>query len=315
MPADYVTYSKDPKAAQNFSRMRGVTDFTNAAQFNLYESGYAYLCVINTPAYIDELGRRIEDVQRLTNTFVHILENEFKGLSGIPDITADNLQVTDGINTMNVIGKVTEETAIEVTMSFTEKSGGAITKFIDYYLRGVKDPHSQATTYHGLIPDGIMTNGFENTTFTLMYIVTDSTMLNIEKAYLLCNAYPTKAQNSIYDTTKGEIDKKDIDIPWSVFLVSGEEVNKRAIQMLAYISKKGTVANVLNAIGSTAKNALNVVKRINTYAAETVELDSSNFIYDIMRDGGPVESAYKQSSTSGSNPGIGTVNGNYGVNV
>lgn len=304
MASNYTTYSKNPRSVAKYTKMRGVTDFTNAAQFNVYESGYAYLCVISVPEYLKQLSDN-KDVAMLLNTFQHVLENEFRGLDGIPDLTADTIEFTDGIRSMNSIGKVTEDTAIEASMTFTEKTGGVITKFIDYYLRGIKDPATQAKTYHGLIKDGKLAAGFENEVFNLMYIVTDSTMLNIEKAYILANAWPSKAQNSIYNTTKGEIDKKEIDVTWQAFLVSGEEVNKRALKMLAYISEKKAVANVLAANEGSAA-AKEEVNSITTYAEEAIHLDSSEFNgYDIMREDGPLETIYKQSNVSVSNQGIG----------
>ena len=146
-----VRYTKKAYSTANFACMRGVTDFTNAAQFNLYESGYAHLYVISMPKWITIMGQQDTDVKKMADTFKYILEYEFKGLDGIDDISTDKLEVTDGISTMNVIGKVTKQSATEVTMSFTEKSGSAITNFIRYYLEGIKDPRTQAKTYHGLI--------------------------------------------------------------------------------------------------------------------------------------------------------------------
>ena len=236
-----VRYTKKAYSTANFACMRGVTDFTNAAQFNLYEGGYSHLFVISMPKYIKKLYDEDKDVKAMAETFKYILEYEFKGLDGIDDISTDNLEVTDGISTMNVIGKVTKQSAAEVTMSFTEKSGSAITNFIRYYLEGIKDPRTQAKTYHGLIKQGKLYGGFENEVFTLLYIVTDNTMLQLEKAYLLCNAWPTSAKTSIYNTTKGEIDKKDIDVTFQCFVLDGPEVDKRALQVLAYSNEQNAV--------------------------------------------------------------------------
>lgn len=246
-----VRYTKKAYSTANFACMRGVTDFTNAAQFNLYEGGYSHLFVISMPKYIEKLYDDDGDVRKLAETFKYILEYEFKGLDGIDDISTDQLEVTDGISTMNVIGKVTKQSAAEVTMSFTEKSGSAITNFIRYYLEGIKDPRTQAKTYHGLIKQGKLYGGFENEVFTLLYIVTDNTMLQIEKAYLLCNAWPTSAKTSIYNTTKGEIDKKDIDVTFQCFVLDGPEVDKRALQVLAYTNEKEAVDKVYQAHDNT----------------------------------------------------------------
>ena len=85
-----VKYTKKANSAASFACMRGVTDFTNAAQFNLYESGYAHLYVISMPEWINQFPD--QDVKNMADTFKYILEYEFKGLDGIDDIgTEDNL--------------------------------------------------------------------------------------------------------------------------------------------------------------------------------------------------------------------------------
>lgn len=238
-----VRYTKKAQSAASFACMRGVTDFTNAAQFNLFESGYAHLYVIAMPKWIERFGDFDQDVKNMADTFKYILEYEFKGLDGIDDINTDKLEVTDGVSTMNVIGKVTKQSSAEVTMSFTEKSGSVITNFIKFYLEGIKDPRSQAKTYHGLIRAGKTYGGFENEVFTLLYVVTDNTMLQLEKAYLLCNAWPTTARTNIYNATKGEIDKKDIDVVFECFVLDGPDVDKRARDILAYTNETNAVAN------------------------------------------------------------------------
>ena len=236
-----VKYTKKAYSTANFACMRGVTDFTNAAQFNLFESGYAHLYVIGMPKWIEDFPD--DDVKKMADTFKYILEYEFKGLDGIDDINTDKLEVTDGVSTMNVIGKVTKQSSAEITMSFTEKSGSVITNFIKFYLEGIKDPRTQAKTYHGLIRSGAIWGGFENEVFTLLYVVTDNTMLQLEKAYLLCNAWPTTARTNIYNVTKGEIDKKDIDVVFECFVLDGPDVDKRARDILAFTNEADAVYN------------------------------------------------------------------------
>lgn len=243
-------YTKKARSIQEYSMMRGVTDFSNAAQFNLFESGYSHLCVITKPAFLETLAKKDKSVERLLETFCYILEYEFKGLDGIEDITADSLEVTDGISTLNVVGKVNKQSASEISMNFTEKSGSVITNFLRYYLEGIKDPRTQAKTYHGLIKKGTMAAGFENEVFNLLYIVTDNTMLGLEKAYLLCNAWPTKVPTSIYNSEKGSIEKKDIDLSWQCFVIDGPEVDQRALKCLAYINEQDAVYKATDAIES-----------------------------------------------------------------
>lgn len=291
-------YSKKPRSVAEYARMRGVTDFTNAAQFNLYESGYAYLIVISRPRYLELLAEKDTKVKQMLDTFCYILECEFKGLSGIEDITVDNIEVTDGISTLNVIGKVNKQSASEVSMTFTEKSGSTITNFIKYYLQGIKDPRTQAKTYHGLIKSGALASGFENEVFNLLYIVTDNTMVQLEQAYLLCNAWPNKANTSIYDTEKGTIDKKDIDVTFQCFIIDGEEVNKRALKMLAHISEAGAVKNAVMAQSGTSDVAYAELNAANIGSSpDPVKLQSDEYQYTIFGDKFDNSNIYGSSST------------------
>lgn len=251
-------YTKKAVSYAEYAKMRGVTDFSNAAQFNLYETGYSHLCVITRPEYLVMLGQWDADVQAMLDTFCYILEFEFRGLSGIEDITVDSLEVTDGISQLNVVGKVNKQSASEVSMTFTEKSGSVITNFLRYYLEGIKDPRTQAKTYHGLIKYGKIAPGFENEVFNLLYLVTDNTMLQLEKAYLLCNAWPTKAPTSIYETEKGSIEKKEVELSWQCFVIDGPEVDERALKVLAYINEENAVQNAIKATTGNAPTNLQV---------------------------------------------------------
>lgn len=291
--ANLTTYTKKPRTIAEYTMMRGVTDFTNAAQFNLFETGYSFLTIITTPKFMEMLAKENDYIRKIVECFNYILEYEFRGLDGIEDITVDNIEVTDGISSMNTIGKVNQQSATEISMSFTEKSGTVITKYIDLYLRGVKDPRTQAKTYHGLIKNGKLHPGFENEVFNFLYMVTDNTFLGLEKAYLLVNAYPNKAPTNIFNSTKGEIDKREIDVTFQCFVIDGEEVNKRAVKMLAYINEANAVKNystlpqnVIN--DGNNKPVYNAVKNITSLkthndkdtAGRAVVLNSSEFQYE-----------------------------------
>ena len=304
-------YTKHARSVSELTMMRGVTDFTNAAQFNLYESGYCHLIVISKPRYIYELAKKNTYVEQMLNTFCYILEYEFKGLSGIDDETVDTLEVTDGISTMNIIGKVNKQSAAEITMTFTEKSGSIITNFIAYYLDGIKDPRTQAKTYHGLIASGQLASGFEYEVFNLLYMALDNTMLQLEKSYLLCNAWPSKAQLSIYENEKGAIDKKDIDIPWQCFIIDGEEVDKRALNVLAMINEGSSVQNAVNKNNSGSVNGeitldgstkkpgnVTLYKNGNTISSKNriTQLNSNEFEYYATRDNSHIDKYVKKSA-------------------
>ena len=278
-------YTKKATSAARFTRMRGVTDFSNAESFNVFETGFSFLFIISRPAWMVKLvknGR--EDVKDLLDTFCYILENEFKGLDGLDDVTLESIEVSDGVSTINLIGKATKQSAAEVTMNFTERSGSAITKFLNYYIQNVRDPRTQARTYDGLIESGEMRPGLENDVFNMLYVVTDSTMLQVEKAYLLCNAFPNKAPTSIYNSTKGEIDKKEVDVTFQCFVIDGDEVDKRAVELLSSVNKVGSVANVYDKLynnGAAAAAATSAPRANDDNQVATRERD---FAYKIYSD-------------------------------
>lgn len=252
-------YTKRPMSYAHYTMMRGTVDYSNAKQFNFYESGYSFLIILSRPEFIVKLTEDNiqkdsngfvkcdpKEVKNLLGVFCYILENEFKGLTGIEDITSEAIEFTDGINTIATLGKTIQQSNAEITMQFTERSGAALTSFIEFYLKGCKKSRTQAKTYHGLIAGGVMAGGFENEVFNLLYIVTDNTLLGLEKAYLLLNAWPNKASTSIYESEKGTIEHKQIDVPFTCFVMDGEEVNHRALQMLAYINESNAVFNYYN---------------------------------------------------------------------
>lgn len=264
-------YTKGTLSKAQYASMRGVIDYSNAKMFNLFESGYSYLRVLSKPKWV-----KLSPGKDLLDLFCWIVEYEFRGLDGIEDIQADNLTFEDGINSLNTIGKVNQQSATEITMTFTERSGLAITKFIDYYLTGIKDPRTQAKTYHGLIASGIIAGGFENEVFTLLYMVTDNTMLGLEKAYLLANAWPSKAETSILNSTKGDIDKKEITVPWQCFVIDGEDVDELGLRCLAYINESHAVANYMGKLGPNDSR----------YATTNSINSSDDIVYLDSRSGG-----------------------------
>ena len=227
--------------------MRGVIDFGDLYQFAPFESGYSFIAVINGPRMAniidtatmkDKNGKQIDvdkNFKPLQDSFISIIENEFRGLDGIEDITSDTMEITDNISTMSLIGKVNQSTSSQITMRFFEKTGALITKYIATYLRYIRDPKTQAKTYGGAIKDGTA-YGPAQEVFNMLYVVTDSTCLHVEKAFLLLNAQPTSAGYSeLYNTEKGQIETKEITVNWNCFVVDGVEINKVAATYLEKI--------------------------------------------------------------------------------
>ena len=231
----YNDGTKQPKASALYTAMRGVADFGNLGQYDLYEGGYGFIGVINGPAYMrgEESASACPGAQELQDAFIGIIENEFRGIDGLPDMDSEAGDLTDGISTMKIITKVTQQSDVQVTMKVFEKSGATITKFIKLFLRGLKDPRSQYKTYNGVLekfPD--YKAEYSKEVFNMIYVVTDNTGRELEAAYLLLNAQPTKAQTSIYNVTKGEIEFKEIDVEFNCFPIDGPEVNRIAKEYL-----------------------------------------------------------------------------------
>ena len=227
-------YLKMPRNVSEYTLMRGVTDFSNLKQFDLYETGYSFLTVVNVSRFMEILAKQDPYINELQEGFIHILECEFKGLDGISNVTSETGDISNGIDTTQFINKVTEETSTDVSMSFYERSGALLTKYIYKFLTGIKDPHSGAKTYHGLIGNAINDPGPDYETFTFLYYVTDNTMKRIEMAYLLANAQPNEAQFSdLYNAKRGEYSFQEINLSFKCYPIRGNTVNKYAALMLS----------------------------------------------------------------------------------
>lgn len=229
-------YVKMPKNVSEYTAFRGVTDFTNLKQFDLFEKGHSFLTIISTPRFMRELRDKNDNLKNIYWCFMHMLEFEFRGLSGLPDITGETQEITDGIATLNIITKTQADTAVNIQMTFYEKSGALIEKFMEIYLTGIKDPKTEAKHYHGLIDEGILPDGsYEYEIFHLLYYVVNNTYTKLERAYLLCNWQPNKAETSMYDSAKGTIEIQEVTIEGNCYPVWGDEVDKRALMMLKFI--------------------------------------------------------------------------------
>lgn len=265
-------YTIRPKNLLQYTAFRGVTDYTQIGQFHQFESGYSFLYVIKMPEFMRILAEQDPNgVGALYNSFKHMLEYEFKGLDGLPDMTSETYQITDGVNEQNLINKVTWDTSVTISSEYYERSGGLISKFTELYLTGIKDKMTQAKTYHGLIKQNLLEPNPENEVFTMLYVVTDNTMLRIEKAVLLCNCQLTTARlGDILNSTKGDISNRTVSIEWTCFPVTGYEVDKAANTLLAEMT--GVKVDY-----TTAGTQFNVVTEENVAA-----LDSGDYKYGIM---------------------------------
>ena len=245
----FNNYTVSPKNLTQYTAYRGVTDFSNVGQFNQYETGYQFLSVIQMPKFMTALEQLDPDMIAINASFKHMLEYEFRGLEGLPDIS------------------------VTVSAQYFEKAGQLITKYSEYYLTGIKDPKTQAKTYHGAIRNNLIAPGLENEVFTLLYYVTDNTMLRLERAVLLANAQLNKAETSIYNGSRDNISNHETSIEFNCFPIVGTMVDKAANALLADIT--GYMYNKKNAAFS---------------GSEKTKLDSMNYKYGIMGGEGEIDS-------------------------
>lgn len=228
-----------PRDTTKYTMIRGTADMSNLAQWNLYETGYSVLVVTRVPSMLTKLAGMNNDYKTLINNYVHILEYEFRGLDGLEDMTGQTGTITDGINELNLINKVEWQSASTFEMRYFEKAGSVLTRVHELFLRGIKDPRTQVKHYNGLIgveggiaPEDV---GYECETFSFLYYVTDNTMSQIEKAYFIVAAQPTKAELSIYESERGTIDFKEVGVSMNGFPIIGPLINEKAAKHLAWI--------------------------------------------------------------------------------
>ena len=224
--------TKVPRSLTKYNLYRGITDFGALEQFNIYQSGRSFLKILQYPEFLKVLGDTNSDYKNLIENALHIIEFEFKGLDGLDDITSSTLEINDGLNGINVINQVREQSTASVTMRYTEKSGSPLTKFSELYLQGIYDTRSSFKHYHGLIEDGLIDDGYENEIFTFLYWVTDSTGLHIEQAYILLGAQLTFSDKSIYNSTKGMHDAHETNMTFNCFPARSPQVTQLAQSML-----------------------------------------------------------------------------------
>ena len=242
---------KTPRDITAYTLFRGTTDFTQLQQFDLYESGYPYLIVVSVPEFLRKMAEADTEVAALLNSYIHILEYEFRGMgSGLEDMSSETSDITNGIQSMNVITKVNGQGGSTFSMNYWEKSGATITKMHELYLRSVRDPATGFKTYNGMIgfDNGqILPNdaGFHKECFSFLYIHTDNTGLLVERAAYLVGCMPTTAELQIYNGTKGSVEFQEITAEFTGFPIMGSAINARAKKILDWMNSSAN-ANMVH---------------------------------------------------------------------
>lgn len=238
------SHLRQPKDVTAYTLYRGTTDFSNLKQFNQFETGYPYLVLVSVPDFITKLAEKNAGgpIENIIKNFLHILEYEFKGISGgLENIGTQTGEINNGIQSMNVITRTEQNTAVTISMEYTEKAGSVITRFLELYLRCIKDPATQFKTYGGLIdytddgykPDDV---GFEHETFSFLYMHTDNTGLALERAVYYVGCMLTDAPMDHYNATKGDINFPTVTCNFTAFPIQGEEVDKAASEILMHMN-------------------------------------------------------------------------------
>lgn len=261
--------TKDFKDVTSYKLMRGVPDFGSLVQFNPYETGYAAFIICQMPKFIELLARRNSDYNKLIKNWAHIIEYEFKSFDGLNDMEADTIQLGDELNQIDVINKVNLQGGSEFTLSYEEKSGSPLTKFARLYLSGIKDPRTQVKTYHGLIHNGDLEPGFENEVFTFLFIATDNTMRKVEYATLIVGAQLKSADISMYNYTKGDIGKHDVNVRFNGYPIVGTKIDAAAQDMITYLLSADAKARriVVNSDDFDYTGIESIAKTLKNYGA------------------------------------------------
>ena len=244
---------KTPRELLNFNLMRGVTDFSNLEQWDLYEKGYPFLCVVSIPQFLRDLAEQDENIRTIVDNYVHILENDFRGIDNVDNITGETGEITNGIRSISVINKVMKPTNSNFSLNYYERSGSILTKAHELYLTGIKDPDTQVKHYHGLI-DAWTFNGVDTISgkdpgphqecFSFMYFLTDNTMTKIERAFLIAACQPTTANYSdLYTGNKGDIQFAEVALPFNGFFINNDYVYQKAQDMLLAMRNPNNLTN------------------------------------------------------------------------
>lgn len=296
-------YVRKPKNLTVYTAFRGVTDWTQIGQFDQFETGYSFLSVIQMPKFLDRLATITgdADLQHMIVSFEHMLEYEFRGLDGIPDISSETTTISNGVQDIGMISKVTSDASIQISSTYYEKAGGLITRFSEYYLTGIKDRQSQAKTYHGLIALGELEPGYENEVFTLMYYVTDNTYLKLERAFLFANAQLTKVDMSMYNSQRGDISNKEYSIEFNCYPIWGRQIDYAAEQMLMLITGTTRTKKITGEgmVTGDTRPIVDDLAELNG-ANRTAVLDSADYEYQIINPDGEYDllnSAYERTKT------------------
>lgn len=236
---------RSPRDVTGYTLFRGVTDWTQLQQFDLFEKGYPYLVLISTPDFLTKMADADTEVATLLDSYRHIIEYEFTGFdsAGLEDIGTNSLEISNQMQSINVIGKTEMTGGTTFSMTYRERAGGTLSKMHELYLRSVRDPATGFKTYNGLIgtndnaiikPNEI---SFQKETWSFLYMHTDPTGLELEQAVYWIGCWPTSANLTQYvENKKGDIDFSEVSVEYQGFPLRGSAINRKAKEILDWMN-------------------------------------------------------------------------------
>ena len=236
---------RSPRDVTGYTLYRGTTDWTQLQQFDLYEKGYPYLVLVSTPDFLTKMADMDTEVATLVDSYRHIIEYEFTGFdsSGMDDITSESMEISNGMQAINVIGKTNMTGGTTFSMTYNERAGGTLSKMHELYLRSVRDPASGFKTYNGLIGTGdnaiIKPSeiSFQKETWSFLYMHTDPTGLELEQAIYWIGCWPTSANITQYtDVKRGDIEFSQVSVEYQGFPLRGSAINRKAKEILDWMN-------------------------------------------------------------------------------
>lgn len=224
-------------------------DPTNYPMFRRYESGYALFLVLDIPNMLTELTKHEKGPNTgieyrklyadLICSYIRTLEREFKRLDGIENITSESIEFS-GLNevTVNSINSVQEQHNATISLTYVEPYGGVLTKVNELFLKGIDDPIiGHRKHYNGLIDDKLLAPSFKNEVFSFLYLITDNTGLQLERAYYIFNAQPTTSHTGdLYNYARGEHENKELTLEYRCNILANKIVFKHAKTILGAIT-------------------------------------------------------------------------------
>ena len=230
---------KNPRDLSKYTLLRGAPDFAQVGMWDEFESGYAYFSIVQIPKFLEILRNKDTTTYKpLIDTYLRVLEYEFKNLDGIENITSEMSEINTGHQTMQFISKVNKQSSSTFTLRYTEKSGAVLTRVHELYLNGIKDGVTEVKHYHGLLESGLIEEAsYENETFSFMYFVTDNTFRFVQKAFYIVAAQPTTAAlGELYNHDKSDISFKEVSCEFIGYPISNDAIDKKAQEMLNWLN-------------------------------------------------------------------------------